>query len=66
MVIMPARVIESDAANRRIVLEVTEVPERKSQEEIDAARIRAAEAAAESGEGDSGKVAAGAERGGES
>ena len=32
------RVIESDAANRRIVLEVTEVPERKSQEEIDALR----------------------------
>lgn len=40
------RVIESDAANRRIVLEVTEVPERKSQEEIEAARIAAAEAAA--------------------
>ncbi|MEQ9401148.1 MAG: 30S ribosomal protein S1 [Longimicrobiales bacterium] len=33
------RVIESDAANRRIVLEVTEVPERKSQDEIDALRI---------------------------
>src|SRR5690606_16997264 len=60
------RVLESDAANRRIVLEVTEVPERKSQEEIDAARIRAAEASAESGEGDSGRVPAGAERGGES
>ena len=40
------RVIESDAANRRIVLEVTEVPERKSQEEIEQARIAAAEAAA--------------------
>jgi small subunit ribosomal protein S1 len=40
------RVIESDAANRRIVLEVTETPERKSQEEIEAARQRAAEAAA--------------------
>ncbi len=40
------RVIESDAANRRIVLEVTEVPERKSQEQIEAARIAAAEAAA--------------------
>ena len=26
------RVIESDAANRRIVLEITETPERKSQE----------------------------------
>jgi len=46
------RVTESDAANRRIALEVTEVPERKSQEEIDAARIRAAEAAeVGSGEG---------------
>ena len=32
------RVIESDAANRRIVLEVTEAPERRSQEEIDAER----------------------------
>jgi small subunit ribosomal protein S1 len=40
------RVIESDAANRRIVLEVTEVPERKSQEEIEAARRAAEEAAA--------------------
>ena len=40
------RVIESDAANRRIVLEVSEMPERKSQEEIDAARMAAAEAAA--------------------
>jgi len=40
------RVIESDAANRRIVLEVTEVPPRKTQEEIEAARIAAAEAAA--------------------
>ena len=40
------RVIESDAANRRIVLEVSEVPERKTQEQIDAARIAAAEAAA--------------------
>lgn len=39
------RIIESDAANRRIVLEVTEVPERKSQEEIEAARIAAAEVA---------------------
>jgi len=45
------RVLESDAANRRIVLEVTEVPERKSQEEIDAARIRAAEADDEGGDG---------------
>ena len=40
------RVLESDAANRRIVLEVTEVPERKTQEEIENARIVAAEAAA--------------------
>ena len=36
------RVIESDAANRRIVLEITETPERKSQEEIEAARVQAA------------------------
>jgi small subunit ribosomal protein S1 len=41
------RVIESDAANRRIVLEVSEVPRRKSPEEIEAARAAAAEAAAE-------------------
>jgi small subunit ribosomal protein S1 len=43
------RVVESDAANRRIVLEVSDLPERKSQEEIDAARaaaVMAAEAAA--------------------
>jgi len=40
------RVIESDAVNRRIVLEVSEVPPRKSKEEIEEARIRAAEAAA--------------------
>jgi small subunit ribosomal protein S1 len=39
------RVLESDAANRRIVLEVSEPPERKSQEEIDAARAAALEAA---------------------
>ena len=32
------RIIESDATNRRIVLEVTEVPERRSQEEMDALR----------------------------
>jgi len=48
------RVLESDAANRRIVLEVTEVPPRKSQEEIDAARIRAAQEA--SGTGDEAAV----------
>ena len=40
------RILESDAANRRIVLEVTERPERKSQEEIEAARAAAAAAAA--------------------
>jgi len=40
------RILESDAANRRIVLEVTELPPRKSQEEIDAARAAAAAAAA--------------------
>jgi small subunit ribosomal protein S1 len=39
------RVIESDAANRRIVLEVTETPERKTPEEIEAARAAAAAAA---------------------
>jgi small subunit ribosomal protein S1 len=39
------RVIESDATNRRIVLEMTEEPTRKSQEEIDSARMAAAEAA---------------------
>jgi len=44
------RVIESDAANRRIVLEVTEVPERKTPEEIEAARLRAEEAAAAAAE----------------
>ncbi len=36
------RVIESDAANRRIVLEVTDTPDRKPQEEIEAARAAAA------------------------
>ena len=40
------RVIESDATNRRITLEVTEVPDRKTQEEIEAARIAAVEEAA--------------------
>ncbi len=38
------RVLESDAANRRIVLEVTSTPERKPQEVIDAARAGAEEA----------------------
>jgi small subunit ribosomal protein S1 len=47
------RIIESDAANRRIVAEVTEKPKRKSQEEIEAARIaREAAAARARGEGD--------------
>jgi len=41
------RVLESDAANRRIVVEVTETPDRKPQEEIEAARAAvAAEATA--------------------
>ncbi|MSR19408.1 MAG: 30S ribosomal protein S1 [Gemmatimonadetes bacterium] len=52
------RVVESDAANRRIVLEITERPARKSQEQIEAARTAAlaaaaaAEAAAKAGEED--------------
>ncbi|MEJ2203612.1 MAG: 30S ribosomal protein S1, partial [Gemmatimonadota bacterium] len=51
------RILESDAANRRIVAEVTETPERKSDEEIAAARA-ARDAAArgdedgEQGDGD--------------
>jgi small subunit ribosomal protein S1 len=40
------RVLESDAANRRIVLEVTEKPKRKTQAEIEAARAAAAAARA--------------------
>ncbi len=44
------RVLESDAANRRIVLEVTEVPPRKSQEEIDALRMAREGAKNEDGE----------------
>jgi len=40
------RILESDAANRRIVLEVTEKPKRKTQAEIEAARAAAAAAAA--------------------
>jgi small subunit ribosomal protein S1 len=52
------RVVESDAANRRIALEITELPARKSQAEIEAARAAAAaaaaaaEAAAKAGEAD--------------
>jgi small subunit ribosomal protein S1 len=49
------RILESDAANRRIVAEVTEAPERKSQDEIDAARMaREAAAAKARGDGDEG------------
>ena len=40
------RVVESDATNRSIQLEVTEAPDRKTQEEIEAARIAAVEEAA--------------------
>ncbi|MEQ1856051.1 MAG: 30S ribosomal protein S1 [Longimicrobiales bacterium] len=52
------RVVESDAANRRVALEITELPARKSQAEIEAARVAAAaaaaaaEAAAKAGEAD--------------
>jgi small subunit ribosomal protein S1 len=58
------RVAESDAANRRIVLEITERPARKSQAEIEAARAAAAaaaaaaEAAAKAGEEDDDEVIA--------
>jgi small subunit ribosomal protein S1 len=53
------RVIESDAANRRIVLEITETPERKPQEVIDAARAaREAAKAKASSEGDETEAAA--------
>jgi len=48
------RVIESDGANRRIVLEVTETPERKPQEEIEAARLAAAAAIAAKAEAEGG------------
>jgi small subunit ribosomal protein S1 len=40
------RVTEADTSNRRIVLEVTDVPTRKTQDEIEAARISAVEEAA--------------------
>ena len=50
------RVIESDATNRRIVLEVTEVPERRSQEEMDALR-EATEGPSGDAEGDDAPVA---------
>jgi small subunit ribosomal protein S1 len=47
------RVTESDAANRRIVLEVTDTPERKPQDVIDAARAaREAAKAQDHNEGD--------------
>jgi small subunit ribosomal protein S1 len=48
------RILESDAANRRIVAEVTERPERKSDEEIAAARAAREEAARATEEGDDG------------
>ena len=48
------RVLESDAANRRIVLEVTETPDRKPQEEIEAARAAAIEAEAAKAEAEGG------------
>ncbi len=58
------RIIESDAANRRIVAEVTEAPERKSDEEIAAARAaREAEARAEAdGDGEEAETAAPSEK----
>jgi small subunit ribosomal protein S1 len=46
------RVTESDAANRRIVLEVTEAPARKPQEVIDAARAAREAAKAQASEGE--------------
>jgi small subunit ribosomal protein S1 len=46
------RVTESDAANRRIVLEVTDTPERKSDEEIEAIRAAAMASQATHGESD--------------
>ena len=52
------RVIESDAANRRIVLEVTETPERKPQEVIDAARAAREAAKAKASEADDAEVPA--------
>jgi small subunit ribosomal protein S1 len=46
------RILESDAANRRIVAEVTEKPQRKSQEEIEAARAAREAAARTRGDGE--------------
>jgi small subunit ribosomal protein S1 len=46
------RILESDAANRRIVAEVTETPERKSEEEIAAARAAREAAARATEDGD--------------
>ncbi|MEJ2541577.1 MAG: 30S ribosomal protein S1 [Gemmatimonadota bacterium] len=47
------KILESDAANRRIVLEVLEVPERRSQAEMDALREAHEESGgSEAGEGD--------------
>ena len=48
------RVVESDAANRRIVLEVTDTPDRKPQEEIEAVRAAAAAEAAAKAEAEGG------------
>ena len=48
------RVIESDTANRRIVLEVTDTPDRKPQEEIEAARAAAEADAAAKAEAEGG------------
>jgi small subunit ribosomal protein S1 len=47
---VPLRVIESDAANRRIVLEVTEEPKRRPQEELDAEKAPKAEDAEAEGD----------------
>ena len=48
------RVIESDASNRRVVLEVTDTPDRKPQEEIEAARAAAVAATAAKAEAEGG------------
>ncbi|MDH5760176.1 MAG: 30S ribosomal protein S1 [Gemmatimonadota bacterium] len=46
----PVRVVESDAGNRRIVLEVLDPPERKSKEELEAAMALAAPVTGEDGD----------------
>ena len=55
------RIIESDATNRRIVLEVTEAPERRSQEELDALRAAVEGSSDEEGEGPAASGDVGAE-----